>query len=161
MYWFIYLLIYLQYTVYSIHEYLHYIYQQTWRKIHSKSLEITKNIRSGAGFWKRKWSELRIHQDLWLFRTWFLAHPPPLYAGLEMRFTVHSPLYSGLSIMGASHSPSSSSSQSSGFLAFSSTIRFSSTQLSGFLSLQGMPISPTPKSCDFQRNSIRRRIFRL
>ena len=69
--------------------------------------------------------------------SWFLAHPPPLYAGLEMRFTVHSPLYSGLSIMGASHSPSSSSSQSSGFLAFSSTMRFSSTQLSGFLSLRG------------------------
>eukprot|EP00444_Apocalathium_aciculiferum_P042342 CAMPEP_0183539186 /NCGR_PEP_ID=MMETSP0371-20130417/30161_1 /TAXON_ID=268820 /ORGANISM="Peridinium aciculiferum, Strain PAER-2" /LENGTH=48 /DNA_ID= /DNA_START= /DNA_END= /DNA_ORIENTATION= len=48
-----------------------------------------------------------------------------------MRFTDQSPLYPGLSFVGASHSPSSSSSQSSGFLASVSTMRFSSTQSAG------------------------------
>merc|ERR1711992_352606 len=58
----------------------------------------------------------------------------PLYAGFEMRLTYQSPLYAGLSFIGASHSPSSSSSQSSGFVASGSMIRFSSVQSSGFLS---------------------------
>merc|ERR1719277_567079 len=61
----------------------------------------------------------------------FFASQTPLYAGFEMRFTCQSPLYAGLSFIGASHSPSSSSSQSSGFLASSSTIRFSSVQSLG------------------------------
>merc|ERR1719247_4039209 len=63
------------------------------------------------------------------------ASQTPLYAGLVILFTYHSPLKAGLSFMGGSHSPSSSSSQSSGFFASGSTIRFSVTQSSGFLSL--------------------------
>merc|ERR1712083_836039 len=47
----------------------------------------------------------------------FFASQNPLYAGLAILFTYHSPLKAGLSFMGGSHSPSSSSSQSSGFLA--------------------------------------------
>mmetsp|Transcript_23647 Transcript_23647/g.79434 ORF Transcript_23647/g.79434 Transcript_23647/m.79434 type:complete len:274 (+) Transcript_23647:322-1143(+) len=46
----------------------------------------------------------------------------PLYAGFSMRFGFQGPLYSGLGIIGGSHSPSSSSSQSSGFLASGSAI---------------------------------------
>merc|ERR1719247_595933 len=64
----------------------------------------------------------------------FFASQEPLYAGFEMRLTDHSPLNAGLSFIGGSHSPSSSSSQSSGFLASASTMRFSVTQSSGFLS---------------------------
>merc|ERR1719504_48104 len=63
-----------------------------------------------------------------------LAFQIPLYSGFEIRFTDQSPLNSGLSIIGGSHSPSSSSSQSSGFFASASTMRFSVTQSSGFLS---------------------------
>merc|ERR1740138_1405104 len=64
----------------------------------------------------------------------FFASQIPLYAGFDIRLPYQSPLYSGLSFIGASHSPSSSSSQSSGFFASVSTIRFSSTQSEGFLS---------------------------
>merc|ERR1712139_336975 len=73
----------------------------------------------------------------------FFASQKPLYAGFETRLTDHSPLNSGLSFMGGSHSPSSSSSQSSGFLASASTMRFSVTQSSGFLSA-GSSIMESP-----------------
>jgi hypothetical protein len=51
--------------------------------------------------------------------------------------------------MGASHSPSSSSSQSSGFFASASTIRFSVTQSSGFLSSGSSIIASSTQSLGF------------
>mmetsp|Transcript_81906 Transcript_81906/g.264387 ORF Transcript_81906/g.264387 Transcript_81906/m.264387 type:complete len:286 (-) Transcript_81906:74-931(-) len=66
-----------------------------------------------------------------------------------MRFTDQSPLYSGLSFVGASHSPSSSSSQSSGFLASVSTMRFSSTQSAGFLSSGSSIMESSTQSLGF------------
>merc|ERR1719291_608698 len=71
------------------------------------------------------------------------------YSGLSIFFASQRPLYAGLSFMGGSHSPSSSSSQSSGFLASESTMRFSSTQSSGFLSLGSSIMESSTQSDGF------------
>merc|ERR1712070_116464 len=79
----------------------------------------------------------------------FFCSQKPLYAGFEIRLAFHSPLYSGLSFIGASHSPSSSSSQSSGFFASGSPMRFSSTQSSGFFVSGSSIIESSTQSSGF------------
>merc|ERR1712183_626507 len=91
----------------------------------------------------------RLSSSLYSGLAIFFCSQKPLYAGFEMRLAVHSPLYSGLSFIGASHSPSSSSSQSSGFFASASVIRFSSTQSSGFFSAGSSTIDSSDQSSGF------------
>mmetsp|Transcript_13083 Transcript_13083/g.54946 ORF Transcript_13083/g.54946 Transcript_13083/m.54946 type:complete len:205 (-) Transcript_13083:520-1134(-) len=64
------------------------------------------------------------------------ADHAPLYAGFSIVFWRHAPLNSGLGTVGASHSPSSSSSQSSGFVASGSVmVSGMSSQPSGLTSV--------------------------
>jgi len=70
--------------------------------------------------------------------------------GFFIRFGFHSPLYFGLSINGASHAPSSSSSQSSGFVASGSTILSGSlSQSLGFVSVGSSIYSLSTQSDGF------------
>eukprot|EP00878_Enallax_costatus_P037504 GHUV01042367.1.p2 GENE.GHUV01042367.1~~GHUV01042367.1.p2 ORF type:complete len:130 (+),score=7.20 GHUV01042367.1:1495-1884(+) len=79
--------------------------------------------------------------------------PPPQPAAPNSRTHIlgfHSPLYSGLGMVGGSHSPSSSSDQSSGFLASGSTmVAGMSSQPAGFLSLASSIFSRSSQSAGF------------